>query len=163
MIEAPKILKTKSKIAACIHLKIPRKAIQDEMKPAIDELISVLSDQGNPPIGPMFAHHLTQSSTHFDFEVGFPVVSPISAVGRCDNSELPAATIAQTTYQGPYEGLYAAWEEFGKMLENNEIIQKEGLKRGETLWEVYVLGPETNEDPATWRTDLCLPLVSAVS
>ncbi len=163
MIEKPKILKNESKIAAVIFLNIPREAIQDEMKPAIDELVAVLSQQANPPIGPMFAHHLTQSSTHFDFEVGFPVASPISAVGRVKNSELPTTTVAQTTYQGPYEGLYSAWEEFGEVLGSLGLLEKEGLKRGETLWEVYVLGSEANEDPTTWRTELCLPLVSAAS
>lgn len=162
MIEEPAILKTESKIAAVIHLSIRREAIQDEIKPAIDELIAVLSQQGNPPTGPMFIHHLLQSPAQFDFEVGFPVATPVSAVGRVRNGELPEATVVKTTYHGPYEGLYSAWEEFGEVLESQRILDENGLKRGGTLWEVYIVGPETSEDPATWRTELCLPLISAV-
>jgi|SRR5665648_307721 len=163
MIEKPIIFKTDSKIIAVIHLTIPREAMQDEMKPAIDEIIAALSGQGNPPIGPMFAHHLVLSSTRFDFEVGFPVASPITEVGRVRNGELPSVTIARTIYHGLYEGLFSAWDEFGNVLGATRILEELGLQRGETLWEVYLSGPEISEDPSAWLTELCLPLVSISS
>jgi len=163
MIESPQIVESESQIAVVINLEIPRDEIQNEMKPAIDELVSVLSEQGQSPKGHMFAHHLTQSKDQFNFEVGFPIDSPIRPVGRVKNGELPAATVARTTYQGPYEGLYSAWNKFGKILENQGVLEKNGLKPGKTLWEVYVFGPESTKDPTTWRTELNLPLVPVVS
>ena len=39
-------------------------------------------------------------------------------------------------------------------------VAREGLRSAETLWEVYVVGPETSNDPSTWRTELNLPLLT---
>ena len=33
------------------------------------------------------------------------------------------------------------------------------LRPGPTLWERYVIGPESSPDPADWRTELVQPLV----
>jgi effector-binding domain-containing protein len=89
----------------------------------------------------------------FDFEVGVPVKAPITSTGRVHASQLPAATVARTVYRGPYEGLGSAWCEFG------EWIATEGHKPAANLWECYAAGPESNADPATWRTQLNRPLV----
>ena len=37
-------------------------------------------------------------------------------------------------------------------------ITAQGHMPGEDLWERYVAGPESNPDPATWRTELNWPL-----
>jgi effector-binding domain-containing protein len=88
----------------------------------------------------------------FDFEIGVPVKTPVSPVGRVQAGQLPAATVARTVYQGPYEGLGSAWEEFVAW------IAAEGHTPAADLWECYVAGPESNPDPATWRTELNRPL-----
>ena len=67
--------------------------------------------------------------------------------------QLPAATIARTVYHGPYEGLGAAWGEFGTW------IKAEGLAPRADLWECYVAGPESSPDPSKWRTELHRPLI----
>lgn len=148
MIQTPEIIEVEAQVAAVIHLDIPRDQMQIEMPKAIKELMGLLSDQGQAPQGPMFAHHLKFSETHFDFEVGFPVTQTIRSVGRVRNGSLPAATVARTTYAGPYEGLFGAWDAFGKWLGEAEILKQHGLKRGDSIWEIYTLGPETSENPA---------------
>ena len=67
-------------------------------------------------------------------------------------SQLPDATVGRTVYHGPYEGLGAAWREF------EAWITSEGYTTAANLWECYVAGPESNPDPATWRTELNRPL-----
>lgn len=57
--------------------------------------------------------------------------------------------IVQT--DAPYEGLGAAWGEFGAW------IAAQGHTPAPDLWESYVTGPESSPDPATWRTELTQP------
>lgn len=40
-------------------------------------------------------------------------------------------------------------------------MEQEGLEVGETLWESFISGPETNPDPRTWATELNQPLRQA--
>ena len=61
--------------------------------------------------------------------------------------------MARTVFQGPYEGLGAAWGEFDAWIVAN------GHTPGPDLWECYVAGPESSSDPASWRTELNGPLV----
>lgn len=77
-----------------------------------------------------------------------PVTAPVAAAGRVKAGQLPATRVARTIYHGAYEGLPAAWAEFGAW------IAAEGRTAGPDLWECYVVGPESNPDPATWRTEL---------
>jgi effector-binding domain-containing protein len=160
MIENPHITETQSQAAAVVHLVIPRHRMCVEMPPAIDEILAVLTAQGLKPQGPLFVHHLKQSANDFDFEVGFPVEAPVAPSGRVKAGELPAAKVARTIYHGDYEGLYAAWDEFGKRLQSEGILAREGLTSAATLWEVYVVGPQSSSDPRQWQTELNLPLVT---
>jgi effector-binding domain-containing protein len=84
----------------------------------------------------------------FDFEIGVPVPTPVAAVGRVTAGQWPATKVAQTTYHGTYEGLDAAWGEFVAW------ITAEGHTPSSDLRECDVAGPESNPDPATWRTEL---------
>ena len=81
-----------------------------------------------------------------------PVTAAVSAAGRVKAGQLPAAMVARTVYHGPYEGLGPAWAEF------DAWIAAEGRTPAPDLWECYVAGPESNPDPATWRTELNRPL-----
>lgn len=152
MIDRPQIVQTEAQQAAIIRLTIPRAEIQDAMGPGISELMTTLGAQGIAPAGPIFSHHFRMSPDTFDFEIGVPVSTPVSAAGRVKPGQLPAAKVLRTVYHGPYEGLEAAWGEFGTW------IAAEGYKPSADLWECYVAGPESSPDPANWRTELNRPL-----
>jgi effector-binding domain-containing protein len=92
------------------------------------------------------------STSVFDFEIGVPVAVPVSTAGRMISSQLPAETVARTVYHGAYEGLPSAWGEF------LEWITAEGHGTKPNLWECYVVHPDSNPDPATWRTELNRPI-----
>jgi effector-binding domain-containing protein len=151
----PQILHTQAQQTAVIHLTIPREKIREVMGPGIQELRSALAAQGVVPTGPWFNHHLKMDPDSFDFEISLPVAAPIVAVGRVRPGELPAATVARTVYRGPYEGLGDAWSEF------TDWIVAAGHVPAPNLWECYVVGPESGPDPATWRTELNRPLLTA--
>ena len=153
MLATPQIIETKVQEAAVIHLTVPRSQMMKVFGPAVAELMAVLAAQGVDPIGAVFAHHLKMSPDTFDFELGVRVAAPVKASGRVKPGHLPAVKVARTVYSGPYEGLPSAWGEFNNWMKAN------GLRQAENLWEVYSVGPQSNPDPANWRTELNRPLV----
>jgi effector-binding domain-containing protein len=90
---------------------------------------------------------------HFDFEVGVPVMTAITEIGRVKPGELPATVAARTMYHGPYEGLEGAWVQFMSWIATN------GHQPAADLWEYYTSGPESSSDPSQWRTELIRPVV----
>jgi len=153
MIDTPHLGQTTRQATAFIHLSIPRSQIQQVMGPAIQEVMATLAAQGVRPAGAVFSHHLKMDPATFDFEVGVPVTQPVAATGRVRTGELPAARVARTVYQGPYEKLGEGW---GELM---QWIEAHGHKPAADLWESYTLGPEANADPLTWRTELVRPLL----
>lgn len=166
MIETPKLVKYPGQphaAAVVVHVTIPRDAIQTEMKPAghPGNLSRFLAEQQVKPIWvrSLLITCLTQSSETFDFEVGFPVTETSSSLsiietGRVKNSSLPSGTMAYTCHVGPYEELHAAWTEFEKWFNNSDNTELKNLQKGETLFEIYRIGPETTSDASQWRTEL---------
>ena len=152
MLDEPRIVRTDPKLTAVIRLTIPRERIREVMGPAIGEVMATVAAQNIAPGGPVFSHHFKLDPDTFDFEVGVPVVSPVSASGRVKPGELREATVARTVYHGPYEGLGGAWGEFEAWL------REHGHAPAEDLWECYVAGPESSSNPAEWRTELNRPL-----
>lgn len=153
MLDTPLITQSVAQITAIIRLTIPRDEIRNVMGPGFGELMATLAAQGIAPVGPLFSHHLRMDPDIFDFEISVPVTTPVAAAGRVRPSQLPATKVARTVYHGAYEGLGAAWGEFEAWIAAN------GYTPASDLWECYVTGPESNPDPATWRTELNRPLI----
>ena len=154
MISTPQITTTAAQQTAVIHLTVPREEIRNVMGPGLEELRAALAAQGIAPAGPWYTHHLRMDPAIFDFEIGLPVTAPVSAVGRIRPGQLPATLVARTVYSGEFEGLGAAWGEFDAWL------AADGYTPRGDLWERYLAGPESNPDPATWRTELNRPISS---
>lgn len=153
MLSAPEIVNTDAVRVARIPLTIPRAEIREVMGRGITELMSAVAAQGVGPAGAWLTHHHRMDPGVFDFDICVPVSAEVLPVGRVLPGELPAARVARTIYQGPYEGLGDAW---GALM---AWVQEQGLSAGPDLWEVYEAGPETGSDPATWQTVLHRPLV----
>ena len=153
MIEPPQVAESDEQLTASLSLVVPREEIREVMGPTIREVFAALAAQGIAPAGPWFTHHRRRPSETFDFDVCVPVASPVAESGRVKPGRLPAARVARTVYRGPYEGLAAAWREFCAWIEAN------GHTPREDLWECYLAGPESSNDPASWRTELNRPLV----
>ena len=152
MLDTPQVTRTTDQITAIIHLTIPRAEMPKVFGASVGELMAAIAAQGIEPAGPVFTHHLKMAPDIFDFELSVPVSRPVVAAGRVKPSLWPAMKVARTVYHGPYEGLPAAWREF------MDWIKAEGHKPGQDLWECYIQHPDSNPDPATWRTELNRPL-----
>jgi effector-binding domain-containing protein len=153
MIEATRITQTEARPIAVVHVTVPRERIREVMGPGLEEIRAALAAQGIAPAGPWFTHHLRMDPGVFDFEIGVPVATPVAPAGRVGPGTWPAQRVAYAVYAGGYEGLGAAWGEFGAW------IAAGGHTSAPDLWECYVAGPESGPDPAGYRTEFYRPLV----
>jgi len=152
MLDAPNIIKTSSQPVAMIPLTVPRHEIQQVMGPGIQEIYAALAQQGIAPTGAWRTHHRRPPSDVFDFEICVPIDGGLQPTGRVQAGQIAAATVARTIYHGPYEGLGDAWGEL------REWVRTQGHTAATNLWEVYLAGPESGDDPTQWRTELNQPL-----
>lgn len=148
MIETPHLTQAPALQTAFIRVSATRANIQQIMDPAIQEVYAALAAQGIAPAGPLITYHHRVDPEIFDFEVSVPVATPVAPVGRVQAGHLPTAKVARTVYQGPYEGLHAAWEVFMKW------VHEAGHQPAPGLWERYLAGPESSSNPSDWRTEL---------
>jgi effector-binding domain-containing protein len=152
MIDTPQIVQSEQQRTAAIHVTPTRSEIQQVFGPAVGELMAALTQQGVAPTGPLLSYHLKMPSDAFDFEIALPVEGEVKPVGRVMPSELPATKVVRTIYSGPMEGLGSAWGEL------QSWIGEKGLMIKPMIWERYLVGPDSTNDPAAWRTELNWPL-----
>lgn len=154
MLESPPyITHVEARQTAVVRLDIPRSEMQSMMRPAIDELMSVLKAQGVQAAGPLFSRHFAMHADTFDFEVGVPVSVPVAPAGRVAASTLPATRVARAVFKGDYSGLAKGWSGF------LDWIAAHRFQTRPDMWEVYLSGPAANPDPSSWRTEFNKPLL----
>jgi uncharacterized protein YndB with AHSA1/START domain/effector-binding domain-containing protein len=153
LLDPPQVCETAARLTAYVHLTVPRTEIQKVMGPGIGEVMAAIAASGAAPAGPWFTHHLKIDPQKFDFEICVPVKEPVVATGRVQSGQQPAMKVARTVYHGDYQHLGAAWAKFDAWILAN------GHTPAIDLCECYLVGPESNPDPATWRTELTRPLV----
>lgn len=153
MIESPQIVETPAQWVAALHVEVPRSEMQQVMGPGVREAMAAVKTQGLGPTGPWFVHHLKLAPAFFDFDICVPVSDPLTAIGRVRPWQRPAFKGVRAIYQGPYEGLGAAWHELGLWVTMN------GLKTASDLYECYWVGPDSSPNPADWRTELSRELI----
>ena len=153
MIDTPRITQTTPQTFAGLHLVIPRSEIQSVMGPGISEVMAAIKAQGASPTGALFTHHFKMDPATFDFEICIPIAAPIVTDGRVFCGQKPSLRVVSVVYQGPYEGLAAAWSEFRAWVAAN------GYATGPDIYECYLAGPESGADPKQWRTELSCPLL----
>ncbi|WP_166847174.1 GyrI-like domain-containing protein [Isoptericola sp. BMS4] len=119
---------------------------------------------GARPAGPPYARYRGHLGDGVDVEVGFPVVEPVrepAGPGGLPGAEepdggvavadaLPEARVVEVVHVGSYETLpdtYARLESW---------MTEHDLRSVDQSWELYEAGPESDPDPATWRTRIAV-------
>ena len=152
MLEPPHMVDVPEQTTAVIRLRIPAEECREHWGPALHELLAELAKQGIAPAGPVFDHHFSPPDTHFDFEIGVPVSTPVTPTGRVAAGKRPACRAARAVLVGDYDQLPEAWPRLMTW------IGEQRLDPAADLWQIFVSGPESGPDPATWRTELVRPL-----
>jgi effector-binding domain-containing protein len=152
MIETPSIVHTEPRHYAAVRRTVPLHEIGKIMGPSVQAVQAALEAQGRKPTGPWFTHHFVRPMEFFDLEICFPVDAPIETAGEVYSAVWPATTVARTVFHGNYNGLPKAWGE----LEAWMVASERPL--GSEFWEVYAVNPQSEPDPANWRTELNWPV-----
>jgi DNA-binding transcriptional MerR regulator len=90
-----------------------------------------------------------------DVEVQLDVAAPFTSSDEVRCVEVPALRLAQGTVLGSYDGITQATEALGQW------IAERGLRTAGPMLNIYVVSPSENPDPASWITEVCVPVASA--
>lgn len=137
-------------VTAVVHADLYPEQLPRWLPEAYAEILNRITEAGLTPAGPPFARYRFHRD-RIDVEAGFPVPTEITRHGRVVPSTLPGGRAAVTTHYGPYESVAAAYHAVSRWLAEH------GHLADGPHWEVYHNGPQSEPDPARWRTDLVAP------
>ncbi len=148
----PAVVTLEPATTAVIRRVVPMDRLPEFFDGSFGALAAAVSAQGAGVAGPAFALYHGLPTDTVDLEVGFPTQRAVRADGDVVASALPGGRVARAVYAGSFDGLGAAW---GRL---RSWIDDQGLKAGETFWEVYLTQPTPDMDPADLRTELNWPV-----
>ncbi len=137
---------------AGVRESVPMAELSEFFARAFRETTAALHAQGLHPVGPPFGLYRGAPGATVDVEAGFPVASPVAAAGAVVPDHLPGGKAIEALHTGPYDTMARTYAEI------EAFAADQGLSRGATVWETYLSDPETEPDPATWRTRITWPL-----
>jgi effector-binding domain-containing protein len=136
---------------AVVRVEVPVAALPRAIGEAIGEIERGMAEAGVGIAGPPFTRYLAFEPL-IVAEVGCPVRRPAPHVGRVYPGRLPGGRAASIVHVGPYEGLEATHDRL------QAWIADVGATATGPMWEVYWSDPDAEPDPATWRTEILVPL-----
>lgn len=119
---------------------------------AFRTVLSALAMQGTRPAGPAYARYRGRPAETVDVEAGFPVVAVVPGDGVVEAGALPGGRTVQADHIGSYDTLAQTYDAIESWMRTHRLTP------GEEMWELYVVGPESDTDPAAWRTRVVWPV-----
>lgn len=89
-----------------------------------------------------------------DVEVQLEVAAPFEATGDVHCVQVPEQLVAVSVLKGSYEGIGAVTDAMGRWVPEN------GFQFAGPMFNIYVVSPSENPDPAAWVTEVCLPIAA---
>lgn len=118
---------------------------------AFGRTAAALGRQGAGPAGPPFARFHRLADDRFEVEAGFPAVRAVDDDGDVVGATLPGGPAAVTVHVGPYDEMEPTYEAIATWIADH------GFEPVGDSWEVYLSDPQSQPDPATWRTEVVQP------
>jgi effector-binding domain-containing protein len=107
-----------------------------------------------PPVGIYYNEEFNEKEV--DAEIAVPVAGPVSEGGRVKSRELPAVEqMACIIHEGGYDTIGGSYGQLMRWIESNDY-RIAGPTR-----EVYLQGPESGDDTASYVTEIQLPVEKA--
>jgi effector-binding domain-containing protein len=120
------------------------------LREGYQSVFEYLAGAGIVPAGPPFARY-TFLDGAVAVEAGVPVPHEVAGQGRVEPSTLPDGHAAVTVHTGRYEDLDKAYEALNRWLKDHDHSP------AGPHWEIYFTDPNTEPDPARWRTEVVMP------
>ncbi|GAB3168968.1 hypothetical protein GCM10027059_32920 [Myceligenerans halotolerans] len=135
-----------------LHETVRMSELPEFFPRAMTAAAEALSERGMEPTGPAVAlYHGIENETA-DVTAGFPVSPGAAPSEDVVAAMLPAGATVETVHHGSYDSLPDTHQEFTAWFEEN------GMDVPPVLWEEYLVGPESEEDPGEWQTRIVYPV-----
>lgn len=138
---------------AAVRERVPISELPAFFARAYHRTMTALQAQGVHPTGPPFAkYHGAPTDGAADVEAGFPVSAPVTPEDGVVAGALPGGKVVEAVHVGPYDTMEKTYHEMMKW------IGERKLTPGDVMWETYLSDPQSEPDPATWRTQIFWPV-----
>ena len=137
--------------AAVVSISMPPAGISEALGGAFGEVAGAMERAGVGLAGPPFTRYRAFGPV-IEAEAGFPVMRPAPDVGRVHPGQLPGGRVASIVHIGPYDTLEATYNVL------TQRLAAMGHQPIGPMWEIYWSDPEAEPDPATWRTEILVPI-----
>jgi effector-binding domain-containing protein len=137
-----------------VHEVIPLNAMIEFFDRAFTGAFAELTNHGASPVGPPIALYHGAPTDTVDVTAGFPVAQPWSQSSGIVAVSLPGGAAIETTHVGPYDTMTETYQQLTEWMKAQKLIP------AVDMWEEYLVGPDTEPDPAKWRTRIVYPLAS---
>lgn len=136
-----------------VHEVVPMERLTEFFDRAFGAAAGGVAALGVPPAGPAVAVYRGEVTDEVDLTAGFfvPLDAPAAGEGMAD-VRLPEGPAVVTVHVGPYDTLEQTYAALG------EWMTAEGLTARDVMWEEYLDGPDTEPEPARWRTRVVTPV-----
>jgi effector-binding domain-containing protein len=134
-----------------IHRELPVSEIPGAMQHAIPRTWGYAASHGGGP-KTAFARYMSITPQRVVFDVGVTLERSIPGDGEIVAADLPSGDAAYTLHIGPFDAMQAAYQALDSWIRAN------GRVPGEGPWEVYLTDPQSEPDPARWRTEIYWPI-----
>jgi len=136
-----------------VHDVIPMDHMTEYFGRAFATAAAELGKQGAYPAGPPVAlYHGAPVENAADVTAGFPVAQPVAPTDAAVVEVLPGGPAIEAIHTGSYDTLGETYAEL------TDWLMEQHLNTAEDMWEEYVVGPDTEPDPAKWQTRIVFPL-----
>jgi AraC family transcriptional regulator len=116
---------------------------------------SGMARHGLEPGGPAVALYAGAVTDEVDVTAGFLAPDPQRHYGHdggLTEVALPEGPAVVTVHVGPYDALAATYRELEQWMDAHGLVPRD------VMWEEYLDGPDTEPDPARWRTRIVYPV-----
>ncbi len=149
---------------AMVREKVPMKELTGFFGRAFTSVMAAVQQKGLQPAGPPYGMYRGMPSDVVDVEAGFPLAEPFPVQGPegvtvdgghgeslVAGGSFPAGPAYEAVHTGPYDALPQTYEAL------QARMKADGVTPADVMWESYVTDPETEPDPAKWRTRVIWP------
>jgi effector-binding domain-containing protein len=147
-----KIIEREEQPTAAVRERVPISELPQFFQRSYHATMAALQAQGLHPTGPPFAKYYGMPTDTADVEAGFPASGPVTAADGVIAGTLPGGKVVEAMHVGPYDTMEKTYHEMVAW------IGEQGLTPSDVMWETYLSDPQTEPDPATWRTQIFWPV-----
>lgn len=138
--------------AIAVRGDVPAADLPKFFERAFGEAAEAAAACGVQIVGPPFGFYPEMPTQTVAIEAGFPVSGPAESHGNAHRLVLPGGRAVQAMHVGPYETMERTYTEL------QAWMAAQGVEPAAGMWECYLSDPQSEPDPAQWRTRIVWPI-----